>query len=171
MTMKLVVLLAVLFSAFTVTAQSAKPVKIGHIETGALMSIMPEVKDAEAAIQKKVKDYEDALASYGKQYEQLMADYNKNQNTYSTVEKVNKEEEIQSVMRKSDNLQRVAQQEIETLRDSLLRPIYEKIQKAIKEVGDENGFTYILDSSALLYASPVNGEDVLPLVKKKLGLS
>ena len=42
---------------------------------------------------------------------------------------------------------------------------------AIKEVGKENGFTYVFDLSAggILYFAD-NTEDILPLVKKKLGL-
>jgi outer membrane protein len=41
--------------------------------------------------------------------------------------------------------------------------------EAIKTVGKENGFTYIHDQAALLYAAD-NSEDILPLVKKKLGI-
>ena len=47
--------------------------------------------------------------------------------------------------------------------------IMEKIQKAAQEVGKENGFTYIFTQNALLFAAD-NSEDVLPLVKKKLGI-
>jgi len=53
----------------------------------------------------------------------------------------------------------------------LLQPIIEKADKAIKEVGKENGYTYIFDLSrgSVVYFSEVS-EDVLPLVKKKLGI-
>ena len=52
----------------------------------------------------------------------------------------------------------------------LMQPVMEKALNAIKEVGKENGFTYIFDMNAgILYAAE-NSQDVLPLVKKKLGL-
>ncbi len=59
----------------------------------------------------------------------------------------------------------------DTARDELLHPIYEKATNAIKEVGKENGFTYIFDlnSGGVVYVAETS-EDVLPLVKKKLGL-
>lgn len=46
-----------------------------------------------------------------------------------------------------------------------------KATNAIKEVAKENGFTYIFDmsSGAILFASETS-EDILPLVKKKLGI-
>ena len=52
-----------------------------------------------------------------------------------------------------------------------MQPIMDKALNAIKAVGKENGFTYIFDMSqgGILFNAD-NTEDVLPLVKKKLGL-
>ena len=52
-----------------------------------------------------------------------------------------------------------------------MAPIQEKIMTAIKAVGEENGFTYILDvnSSTIVYTGK-DAIDVTPLVKDKLGL-
>ena len=47
--------------------------------------------------------------------------------------------------------------------------IYEKINTAIKAVGDENGYTYILEDSQVIYKNPT-ANDVTPLVKAKLNL-
>ena len=50
-------------------------------------------------------------------------------------------------------------------------PIVTKINQAIKKVGDENNFTYIIDNAAnqVPYVSP-NADNVLPLIKKALNL-
>ena len=53
----------------------------------------------------------------------------------------------------------------------LLKPLLDRAEAAIKTVAKENGYSYIFDSSkggAVLY-SP-ESEDVLPLVKAKLGI-
>ena len=50
-----------------------------------------------------------------------------------------------------------------------MAPIYEKINTAIKAVGDENGYTYILEDSQVIYKNPT-ANDVTPLVKAKLNL-
>lgn len=54
----------------------------------------------------------------------------------------------------------------------LFQPLSEKVEEAIKKVGRDNGFTYILDSSVSkgIIIFDENGEDVMPLVKKALGL-
>jgi outer membrane protein len=56
-------------------------------------------------------------------------------------------------------------------RQQLFQPIQDKAVKAISDVAAENGFTYILDSGVgvVVYSAP-NAENILPLVKKKLGL-
>jgi outer membrane protein len=53
----------------------------------------------------------------------------------------------------------------------LFQPIQEKAIGAVNEVAEENKFTYILDTGtgAVVYVSP-ESEDILPLVKAKLGL-
>ena len=50
-------------------------------------------------------------------------------------------------------------------------PIITKINQAIKKVGDENNFTYIIDNAANVvpYVSP-KAENVLPLIKKALNI-
>jgi outer membrane protein len=51
----------------------------------------------------------------------------------------------------------------------LLMPMIERVQEAINEVGSENGYTYIFDTSsgATVYTG---GEDVGGLVRAKLSM-
>ena len=50
-------------------------------------------------------------------------------------------------------------------------PVQEKLQKAIKAVGEEKGFTYILDiSSGSVAFHSTTAIDASPLVKAKLGI-
>jgi outer membrane protein len=50
----------------------------------------------------------------------------------------------------------------------LIAPFEEKVRKAIDEVAKENKYSYIFDTQILLYYD--GGDDVTPLVKKKLGI-
>ena len=53
----------------------------------------------------------------------------------------------------------------------LLQPIIDKANQAIQSIGKEKGFTYIFDVSAgavVFFSS--DSEDVMPLVKAKLGI-
>ena len=64
-----------------------------------------------------------------------------------------------------------AENNIKKKQQELMLPIVTKINQAIKKVGDENNFTYIIDNAAnqVPYVSP-NADNVLPLIKKALNL-
>jgi outer membrane protein len=50
----------------------------------------------------------------------------------------------------------------------LLIPILTKALETIKMVATENKYTYVLDQNSVIVGPP--GDDLLPLVKKKLGI-
>ena len=91
------------------------------------------------------------------------------QDSLSDNIKLRRMQEIQDIQARIDNFVQVAQQDVQKKQQELLMPIQEKLQKAIKDVGAENGYTYIVDPAALLYTGP-NAIDATPLVRKKLGL-
>ncbi|MDR2414355.1 MAG: OmpH family outer membrane protein [Odoribacteraceae bacterium] len=168
---QLVMLVAFVFAAVTVSAQSVKPIKLGHIETEKLMEIMPEVKKAEGTARAKGEEYQKTLEEMLTQRITLVKDYQDNEKTYSEVKKKSLEQEIADLERRIQQFRENAEVNLRSTQEELFKPIFEKIQKAIKQVGDENSFTYIFEigSGAINYVSPAS-EDVLPLVKKKLGL-
>lgn len=170
-TMKLFTLVALLFAAFTVSAQTTKPVKLGHINTGELMNLMPEMKKAQDSLAVKDAEIRKQLQEMEQQYQRLMQEYQNNMNTYTDLTRTAKEQEIQGLIERIQSFQQIAQQQMAQTQEQLLKPIMEKASKAIQEVGKENGFTYIFDLStgAILYVAE-DSIDVLPLVKKKLGL-
>ena len=90
--------------------------------------------------------------------------------TYSEAMRATTEEELQGLQQRIKRFQETAMAQLEKTQNDLMQPVMEKALNAIKEVGKENGFTYIFDMNAgILYAAE-NSQDVLPLVKKKLGL-
>jgi outer membrane protein len=82
-----------------------------------------------------------------------------------------KESEIADMNDRIQQFQAIAQQELETQRNTLLQPILEKANNAVKTVAEENSFIYIFDLSMgnPIYFSE-ESVDILPLVKEKLGL-
>ena len=51
----------------------------------------------------------------------------------------------------------------------LMEGLYEIAKKAISEVATENGYSYVFDAAVLLHKP--EGDDILPLVKTKLGIT
>lgn len=78
-------------------------------------------------------------------------------------------QEIKDIQERMDNFVQVAQQDVQKKQQELLQPIQQKLQDAIKKVGEEKGYTYIIDPAALLFTgnSAVNATS---FVRAKLGL-
>lgn len=166
---KLFVLVAFTIAAMGVSAQTA--VKLGHIESQKLIQAMPEWAEAQKKFQAQQDEVEKEMARLQEQFQTQMNEYAQNSKTYSDVIRTSKEQELQDLRTRIQRFQETAMNDLETAQQNLMRPITEKAINAIKEVGKENGFTYIFDLSAgpILYTSETS-QDILPLVKKKLGI-
>lgn len=165
--MKIVALTVFMFAAFTVSAQ----VKLGHIETQKLIQAMPEMATARQTLENKQSEIEKELTNMQEQFRTKLDEYTKNGKTMSDVIRASKEQELSELQQRIQSFQQIAMENLETTQKELMQPIMDKALNAIKAVGKENGFTYIFDLSAggILFSAD-NTEDVLPLVKKKLGL-
>ena len=90
--------------------------------------------------------------------------------TYTDLVKQDKIAEIQGLEQRIQAFQQNAQNALQQKEQELLEPILSKARAAIEDVAKEGNFTYIFDSSmgSILYAD--ESENVMALVKKKLGL-
>jgi outer membrane protein len=144
--------------------------KMGHINLDTLISQMPESKKAKADVQDYYKKLEGELIAMQTEFQGKQQAYEKDVASMPPIMKQSKEKELQDLYQRIQDYQTNAQQEITKKSDALAKPIYEKANKAIAEVAKANGYRYVLDTSngALLYKE--DSDDVLPLVKKKLGI-
>lgn len=168
-TIKMIALMVLLVAGLGVSAQQVQ--KLGHIETEKLIKIMPEMAVAEKTLQAKQDEMVKEMTSLNEQYQKLIADYTANSKTYSDIVRQSKEQEIQGLQQRIQNFQEIATNDFDKTKNDLLQPIMDKALNAIKEVSKENGFTYVFDmSSGVLLFTAESAEDILPMVKKKLGL-
>ncbi|OFY55190.1 MAG: hypothetical protein A2Y87_04790 [Bacteroidetes bacterium RBG_13_46_8] len=167
---QLILVTAPLFFGYSVTGQA--PIKLGHINSQDLYTSMPEMDSAQKKLESVAQQYETTL-------EQLQVEFNKKYEEYTRLTQDptavdlilrTKEDELQTLQQRIQAFQQEAQNEITKKRNEFFQPVQEKAQKAINDVGVENGFTYIFDVNAGIVFSADNTIDVLPLVKKKLGI-
>ena len=158
----------VLLSALTLSTIAQN--KFGYIDSQKLLMLMPERKTAEAEVQEFAKSLEAQLGSMTAEYQQSVQEYQANETTYTDLVKQDKVAEITSLEQRIQAFQQNAQQSLQTKEQELLEPILSKARQAIEDVATEGGYTYIFDKSigSILYAK--ESENVLALVKKKLGL-
>ncbi len=144
--------------------------KFGYIDSQELLMLMPERKTAETEVANFAKSLEAQLGSMTAEYQESVQEYQANEATYDDLVKQDKIAEITGLEQRIQAFQQNAQQSLQTKEQELLEPILSKARKAIEDVATEGNFTYIFDKStgSILYAK--ESENVLPLVKKKLGL-
>jgi len=156
--------------AFSGSAMAQKNIKLGHINSNELMQIMPGRDSAQAALQKEVEALQAELETMNKEFETKYNDYVAKRDQLSELIRKTKESDLQSMRARIEESQTNAQKLLEERQEALLKPIVDRAKKAIEEVGKENGYTYIFDSGigTVLYSQ--DSDDIMPLVKKKLGL-
>ena len=167
--------LIVLLAIATITVSAKSQVKIGHINSQELLSLMPETDSAQKKLEEIAKQNELALeemsVEFNKKYDDYVQKLNDTENPMSDLIRASKEAELQQMQERIQAFQQNAQQEHQKRQMELLQPIQKKALDAVNLVAEENKFTYILDSGmGVVVYSGANSEDILPLVKKKLGL-
>ncbi len=165
---KICVLGILLFSAGFANAQAPK---FGHIDMQALVQIMPERTVAEKQFLAYQKEIEDAYGIMQKELQAKFVDYSAKKDSMSETMRRMKEEDLNAMQERVQTYSQSAQQQLQTKNAELYKPILEKADKAVKDVGAEKGLIYVFDMSArvILYNSK-ESVDILPFVKTKLGI-
>jgi outer membrane protein len=144
--------------------------KFGYIDSRELLSLMPEVKKADSSITLFAKSYREQLETMGKEYQKKVQEFQGKEKTMTEAVKEVSIKEIQSLEERIQSTQQSAEEKVAKRKEELYGPILEKADKAIKDVAKTNNFDYVFDASGgvLLYAK--EGDNILPLVKTKLGI-
>lgn len=169
-----VVAVGLFLTGTTVNAQQ----KFAHINSAELLQSMPEVKTADASFQTFQKQKQSALELMNTEREKKITAYQEKAKTVSEANKatVGKEletmgAEIQDFEKRMQETQQKAQQELQAKQGELYQPIYEKAENAIKAVAKEKGYAYVFDISQPGVVYFDGGDDILNVVKTKLGIS
>ena len=167
---KSLIAIMVCLLAFGGSAMAPKNAKIGHINSYDLMQIMPGRDSAQTVLQGEVAELEETLKTMQAEAEKRYNDYVANQAGWTELIRQTKQREIQDMAARIEEFQQNAQKQLQEREAALLKPIIDRAKKAIADVAKENGFTYILDAGTAAILYDEGGEDIMPLVKKKLGL-
>ena len=160
----------VVLIAVAAGAQAQKATKIGHVDFAKVLEQMPGQDTVKTVMEKYVQSLQGELQTMQSELELKNADYVKNVGTMSNIIKTTKEKEMVDLQDRIQAFQQSAQKELSDKQTELITPFVNKAKQAIKDVAKEGGFAYILNGveDILLYSE--GGEDVTPLVKKKLGI-
>lgn len=146
--------------------------KIGHINSNQLLMAMPERATIETEIQNHAKTLETQLLTMQKELETKYQDFQSKEALMTEAIREDKIKELTSLEQRLNDFQERAQSDLQKKEQALTEPLITKAKNAINKVAKENGYTYIIDSGIgfTLYIDETNGNDIMPLVKKELGL-
>ncbi len=166
-------LAVVAITAFTFqTNAQIKAYKFGYVNSLELLEAIPEKKTSDAELEKYIDNLEASLQKMGLEYQKKIQDFQKSMQDGSMTETDQefKAREIQDLEGRIQDFQEGADEKIAKKRQTLYKPLIDKINKAIEDVSKEHGYSYIFDSSAgsILFAD--ESENIIGLLKKKLGL-
>jgi outer membrane protein len=146
--------------------------KFGHINSDELIQALPEFDTANVKLEKYRKELTNYLELMQVELNNKSDAYTKESKNLTDLVKQTKEQELIDLNRKIQEFQQNAQEQFQNKQVELFQPIYQKVDKAIKDVGKENGFTYVFDvaKGSLLYFDETKSTNVMTLAKAKLGL-
>lgn len=167
MTRILAILCCILLS---VAVQAQSTLKFGHINSTQLLSLMPETKTADSSLQKFGASLENQLKTMSAEYQGKIADFKSKEGSMADPIRDAKLKEISDLEERIQTFQESAQSSMQKKKEELYTPVLKKAEEAINAIAKEKGFSYIFDTSAgtLLFAQ--ESDDILALVKGKLGL-
>lgn len=169
MTKYLILFCAIIAVSFT-SVQAQATLKFGHINSTQLLSVMPETKNADSSLQKFGASLENQLKTMTAEYQGKINDFKAKESSMSEPVRDAKVKEIGDLEERIQDFQESAQASMQKKKEELYTPIIKKAEEAINAVAKEKSFSYIFDTSvgAVLYSQ--ESDDILPLVKTKLGL-
>jgi outer membrane protein len=150
----------------------AQNLKFGHLNRNELIQAMPEFDSARTTLEKLNTELTNAGELLQVELNNKYEAYLKDGKNLTELVRQTKEQELQDYQRRLTEFQTNAQNQIQEKQVALFTPITEKADKAIREVGKENGFIYIFDISGnqVAYFDETKSTNILPLAKTKLGL-
>ncbi|MDA0987094.1 MAG: OmpH family outer membrane protein [Bacteroidetes bacterium] len=163
---------AILFfsSSITFTQQ-----KIGYIVTENIMKELPDAVEAQKKLDNLAQTWQEELKKMQTESQKKFDEYDERKLFLSDRRRSEMEKELQELDSKiiSYRTQKFGNNgELFTKQSDLMKPIQEKIIKAIKTVADSDGYEYIFDKSSstlLLYSNEKNDvtQKVLKILREK----
>jgi len=156
--------------SLTVIVSTQAQSKFGYLNSNELLAMMPESQSMQEELQTYAKGLESQLTAMQAEYEKKVVEYQQNETSYTDIIKEDKIREIEGIQQRVVEFQKNAQQSLGEKEAELFTPIREKAMAAIDQVAKDGSYTFIFDSGSGSFLYAAESENVLNLVKSKLGL-
>ncbi len=163
--------LLVLLTITLAVVFAADGMKIGYIYSEQIMSEYQEAIDAMKKLEAEAVELQKVHEEMKQEYQKLIEDYEKRKMVSSEAWKKQKQKDI---INKEQQLQQYQMEnfgqngEIYKKEEAYLAPVLDKINETLKRIGDEQGYSYIIDASKGTIVFADEELDITKLVLEEL---
>lgn len=139
-------------------AQTPAPIKIGYVNTEALMAAAPGRAAAESSYNKEVVAFQKQQATWADSLSKQFAAYQKAEPTMTDAKKKSEQERINKLQQDLNNLNTLGEAKIRQRENEVLAPLMEIVRGAIDEIRAEGGYAMIFsgDQNSPIVAADKN---------------
>lgn len=133
--------------------------KIGHINSEAIMQNLPEAQDAQKSLDATVAQWESELKKMQDDWKKKYDDYDRRKLILTEQSRAETEKELRTLDQGINDFRnkKFGQNgELFSKQNEVMKPIQNKIFKVLDEIAKEDGYDYVFDKSGdilLLYAT------------------
>lgn len=172
---KIFLTLALILSLFKLYAKekSPAPLKIGYADVEYILGFLPESKTIESEYASFEKQLQKQLETRIGEFQQKFKAFQQGQEAMTEAVRNKKILALQQLNNTRQQFELEVQEKLASKRINLIKPIYDKIAHATKQVAKKNGYTHVLNNSVggfsvLLYAD--ESDNISDRILKELGI-
>lgn len=145
----------VLFSTLIVAQTTT--LKIGYVNSEKIIAELPEAKDSQQKLEALVKGWQDEIEKRSQALQSKYEEYQKQANMLNESAKQARQKDLVEEEQKLNQYRSEKQQELAVQREKIMKPIQEKVFKAIEKVAKDKKLSFVFDRATevpVLYADP-----------------
>lgn len=162
------IIVIVAMAMLTVSAFAQQ--KFAHVNFSELVQLCPEADEARAAMtasqQEVQQTFQEMVGEYNTKYEQ----YQSKAGTWTASIRESKEKELVEIQQRIQEFQQSVDAELQQQQQSLMAPIYEKVNTTIQNLAKAGGYVYVFDVSTVIYVDDTQSKDLTPDARKALNI-
>jgi outer membrane protein len=166
--MKKKILLVATVCFFIVLSGDLMAQKLGYVNSLQILAEMPESQQADQQLFSYRSELNALYEEYVGEYQSELAALNAGGLT--EIQGEAKQKDLADLQVRIQEFQQDSQKKLEDKRDELYQPILAKVDQAIKGLASSDGYTYIFDSSAGALLHAPEGDNLLDVLRTKLGI-
>jgi len=153
------ILALVVFLLVLCAIQTSAQMKIAYFNSEAIMKQLPDAQDAQKQLDQFVADWQQELNKMQDEWKKKFDDYDKRKLIMTEQRRADAERELRDMDQKIVDFrtQKFGQNgELFNKQNELMKPVQDRVFKAVQDVAREEGYDYVFDKSGdilLMYAN------------------